>query len=698
MASSRLSRQQQDTLFLIGVLAIIVVHLAFILPVWAGMLGCALLVWRAYLAWHDKPLPPKPILMAILVATLAGCAFEALKVSISGAALTLLLVLIALKPLETRNHRDLQVLYGLTFFGIVVNFFITQSMLVAALMVLAFTGLLTAIIHTHNPLGAPALHTSARMAGKLLLLGMPIIVVLYVAFPRFAPLWGIPTLQNTGKTGISNSMTVGAIASLAKDNSVALRVQFEPGSPMPNQNELYFRGPVLSRLKDNQWTADDSTVTTSQAPPGTAFNPLEAEAGTTVFRYEVLLEPHQQRWLLPLDGTQATPQSDYRSVMMRDAVWHSYQTVNTARRYQAQSYRNYHIERNTQPAYLRNNLALPEGSDPRTVQWGQELRQRFGASDADGTADAAIVNYLLQYLHTEPYHYTLEPGVYGANAADEFWFDRKQGFCEHISSAFAIVLRAAGVPARIVTGYQGGEANPVNGILTVRQSDAHAWTEVWLPGSGWQRIDPTAAIAPQRIALSRSDAVAQDQSAQAWRSATGPAWLWQMRTLVEAVEYRWSQWVLNYNQKDQESLFQRLGLERLNWSQVLLAAIGLASLTTLLYMLWPKLRSSNRQDPWLRLLEQTRQRLHKNGMDLPAHMPPRSMARHVQAFYGSQGQAIAQWLLDMERHRYGLPSPTPQQRAQALRRLKQQWKQLTWPAPAPQTTRQTPPRPARTAA
>lgn len=676
-------RQRRDTLFLLGVLALIVGHLTLLLPLWASIFSTVLLVWRAGIAWLGKPLPPRNLLIFLLFTGLVGCVAEVVRTSVSGAALTLLMLLICLKTLEMHARRDLFVLFFLGFFGIVANFLFAQSIPVAVLMLAAFFGLLTALVNAHNPVGMPPLKESARTAASLLLLGMPVIIVLYIAFPRFPPLWSIPTNQNnTARSGLSDSMQVGDVASLAQDQSVAMRIRFLPGSPVPKQGELYFRGPVFSRLDGNRWNGAEQFNTSLQAPAGSPVNPIEPQGKP--FRYEVLLEPHQQRWLLPLDATQNPPQSDYPAHMTQELVWYSYRPVTAARRYTAESYSQYQNARLMPAPLLQRYLQLPAGDNPRTTAWAQQLRQQFG-TDPAGNASRALIEYALTHLRNEAYHYTLEPGLYGEHAADEFWFDRREGFCEHIASAFAILLRAADIPARIVTGYQGGEANPVNGVWTVRQSDAHAWVEAWLPETGWMRIDPTAAIAPHRIALSRSQALNQGGMALSGWSAAGPTWLWNVRTLMEAIDYRWSQWVLNYNQQSQATLLERLGLSRLNWSQILVVTIGMLCLSALAYLGWPWLRKRRANDPWLALLHHVRQRLHRAGLPLPASTPPRAMAQQVTDFFGPAGLSVAQWLLEMDQYRYAASRQTPSQASSRLKALTRKWKKLPWP-PEPQSS------------
>lgn len=680
-------QQPRETYLLLVVLAIIAGHLSLLLPLWVGLLSAALFVWRALLAYQLRPLPRPRTLGLALGAAVIGCGIEALQGPISGAALTLLGLLIPLKMLELRSQRDLFALFFLGFFGIVANFLFVQSILVAALMLAAFMGLITVLVCAQMPLTTPnPLRAAAKTAGQLLLWGLPIIVVLYLVFPRFAPLWGIPSTQNAAKTGLSESMNVGSMASLAQDQSVALRVRFINGALASKQEALYFRGPVLSRLEGNRWLSDSAAPANFNAPAGSVLNPLQGQG--SALDYEVLLQPNEQHWLLALDGTQAPPQIDESIYMTQSAVWQTWRPIRSAKRYSASRDETYRNAQNASAQQMQRYLQLPANSNPRTQAWAQQLRAQFlGASPASAPAQEAperqrlLIAHVLQTLRDDGYHYTLEPGVYGANAADEFWFDRKAGFCEHIASAFAIAMRAAGIPARIVTGYQGGEATALDKeVITVRQSDAHAWTEVWLEGTGWLRIDPTAAIAPERISLSRSQAFEQGGLAANGRTPTGAAWLWGVRSAMEAIDYRWAQWVVNYNRTEQASLLSQLGLERLDWPQILWLALALLGVTTLAYYGAARWNARRREDPWLALLARAQIALQAKGVNMESTDAPLTMAHKTRLAWGHEAAPIEQWLQQMDALRYAAATPNAKVE---LKALSDRWKKMQWPTANP---------------
>jgi transglutaminase-like putative cysteine protease len=324
----------------------------------------------------------------------------------------------------------------------------------------------------------------------MMLLGTPLMLLLFLLFPRLAPLWGLPADALGGRSGLSERMQVGQVARLALDSSLAFRVRFE--GPPPAQDKLYFRGPVLSRFDGIEWLP---------APLGAAAAGTVLRVEGEPVRYQVTLEPSQQHWLFVLEATAQTPVlPGYQPYVNAELQWFTERPLNELVRYEARSHIRFSYGLEATPGALQPLLALPAGYNPRTLALARQLRQEIESASAAGRdAGAALVARALELLRQGGYRYTLEPGIYGRDSADEFWFDRRAGFCEHIAASFVILMRAAGLPARIVTGYQGGEHNPVDGYWSVRQSDAHAWAEVWLQGQGWTRVDPTAAVLPERI-------------------------------------------------------------------------------------------------------------------------------------------------------------------------------------------------------
>ncbi len=664
-----LPRDARDTLFLLLVIAWVLLPQVGNLPLWCSTLAGVVLLWRGWLALKTRPLPGKWWLLALLAATIAATFMTHRTLLGRDAGVTMVVVLLTLKTLELRARRDAFVVFFLGFFCMLSNFFYSQSLLTAFSMLLGLLGLLTVLVNAHMPVGKPPLLQAARTAGWMALLGAPIMLVLFLLFPRLAPLWGVPSDAMTGRSGLSGSMQVGTIASLALDDSVALRIKFE-GRPPP-QKDLYFRGPVLSSFDGREWRPPrfDSTprfgVTANLELLGAPVN------------YEVTLEPTSRPWLFVLEAVAQSPQMPgYTATMRTDLQWMVNRPITDLVRYKAQSHPVFRHGPLRRAGGLQEFVELPPGFNPRTLSLAREIRSDPQNAGAD---TARLVQIALDRLRTGGYVYTLDPGVYGVNTADEFWFDRKEGFCEHIASAFVILMRAMDIPARIVTGYQGGELNSVDGFWVIRQSDAHAWAEVWQAGQGWVRVDPTSAVSPGRTGSFQRLVAPQGVVTQAL-GALSPTLMAQLRATWEAVNNGWNQWVLNYTQGKQLNLLKDIGFESPSWedlSYVLLGLIVAAAVVGAGWTLWDRVQ----HDPWLRLLSRARKRLAPAGIESTPATSPRQLALLVQQKFGTgpggQGQALHDWLVRLELQRYAGASGNERLE---LNRLRQEFDRLAWPA------------------
>ncbi len=659
-----LPRDSRDTLFLLAVIAWVLLPQTPHLPLWCSALAAGVLIWRGALAINSKALPGRWWLLGLLAVTVGATLLTHKTLLGRDAGVTLLVVLLTLKTLELRARRDAFVVFFLGFFCMLANFFHSQSLLTAASMLVGLLGLLTVLVNAHMTAGKPPLAHALKTASWMALLGAPIMVVLFVLFPRLAPLWGVPSDAVAGKSGLSEKMQVGTIAQLALDDSVAMRIKFE-GQPPP-QRDMYLRGPVLSNFDGREWRparpdfASRFSVSASLVVTGTPIN------------YEVTLEPSNRPWLFVLDAAPANPQlTGYQSAMQADLQWMLNKPATELIRYKAQSFTNFKHGPEKPVIGLREFVELPPGFNPRTLALANEIRRDARYTQA---GSAVLVPVVLDRLRTGGYTYTLEPGVYGPNTADEFWFDKKEGFCEHIASSFVILMRALDVPARIVTGYQGGEMNSVDGFWTVRQSDAHAWAEVWYEGRGWLRVDPTSAVLPGRTGTSQRLAAPQGVVGQAL-SNINPAFTLGLRAAWEAVNNAWNQRVLNYTQGKQLDLLKNIGFESPSWqdlSKVLIAIIVAVSLVGAAWSMWER----TQHDPWLRLLNKARKQLTKAGIHSTTAHTPRQLAALLQAQHGSQYEALHTWLLQLEAQRYAKASPT----GKPLNQLGQQFTTLVWPA------------------
>jgi transglutaminase-like putative cysteine protease len=481
--------------------------------------------------------------------------------------------------------------------------------------------------------------TAARAAA----LGVPVMLVLFVLFPRIGPLWGLPQ-DAVGRTGLSGTLRLGGVASIAEDDSVALRVRFFGTAPPPDQ--LYFRGPVLSTFDGRDWTRLVPNFPAEDRPR------LNLRLQGQPLPYEMTLESSRLN-LLPLlemtpDTPDAAPQLDNWLFTLRpDGQWQSDRLVADRLRIKATAWLD-HAHGPTQPVLgLRDLVSLPPNANPRTLAWAADLRQRADLRHADARALSKAV---LQHIRSAGYTYTMEPGPYSGDAIDDFWFDRKLGFCEHFASAYVVVMRAMDVPSRVVTGYQGADERTQDGYYVVRQRNAHAWAEFWQAGEGWVRVDPTAAVAPDRVRLGRS--LRPPGPADGAINTFNPALAAQLRNLWEGANNRWNQMVLNYAQGQQLDLLKRLGFEAPSWQDLatslilLLCALALAGAG---WALWDR----RRQDPWQRLQQRTAEVLLALGVPVQRHHPPMARAALVRQTLGPAGEALAQQLDQLARQRYG---------------------------------------------
>ena len=668
-----LPRDSRDTLFLLAAVAWAIAPQAANLPAWASALAGLMLLWRARLAWTSSPLPSRWWLLLLLGCAVAGTLLSFRTIAGREAGVTLVTMLLALKTLELRARRDAMVVFFLGFFAMLTNFLFSQSLPVAVAMVVALAGMLTALVQAHMTVGRPSLAESGRVALRLIVFGAPVMAALFLLVPRMAPLWGTPGGTPSARSGLSQDMQPGSVASLALDESVAMRIRFldTPNGIAPPQSELYFRGPVLASFDGRQWRPLSDNVNGTWLPRYQP--PAQLRVSGKPVRYEATLEPSGQPWLLVLDAAQDPPQGT-PATLAPDLQWMAPRALTQLVRYRATAYPDFQHGPQEATARLRQFTALPAGFDPRTHALANQMRAdpRYA-----GGGTPALVNAVLERLRTGGYEYTLEPGVYGHDTADEFWFDRKQGFCEHIASAFVVLMRAMDIPARIVTGYQGGDRNPVDGLWTVRQSDAHAWAEVWEAGRGWVRVDPTGAVMPGRIGQTLRLQAPQNAFGAAFATVAGSGLGTRLRATWEAINSGWNDWVLNYTQGEQTNLLRRLGFEEPDWQSAAQVLVGLAVAALLGALGW-NLWLQRTRDPWLRLLGRARQRLARAGLQAGDAVPPRTLAAQVDKRWGATGAALQGWLLRMEAQRYAAADSAA--RRQALAALRREFATLPWPA------------------
>ena len=643
----RLPRDARDTLFLLAVIAWTVLpHLSH-LPLWCALLSGAVLLWRGRLALVNAALPGRWVVIAVLVLAAGLTLWSHRTLFGKDAGVTMAVALMALKTLELRARRDAFVVFFLGFFLILTHFLYSQSMAVAAAMLVSVWGLLTSLVLANMPVGRPSLKRAGALAARTALLGVPLMVLMFALFPRMGPLWGIPK-DGATPTGLSNSMRLGSVAEVAQDDSITMRIRFIDAAPPASA--LYFRGPVLAQFDGIEWRP----LTPSFEPAVTPRADLRVRG--PAIRYEATLEPLRLNVLPTLEATTSVADvPGYRVTQRDDLQWTVDRPVFERVRFEAQAQMSFRHGPQQAVLGLQDHLDLPPGYNPRTLAWAAELRRDPLYASADPRTLAQAV---MGHIRRGGYSYTLTPGLYGEadprSTIDEFWLDRKLGFCEHFASAFVVVMRALDVPSRIVTGYQGADPLPVDGYTIVRQRYAHAWAEYWQPNEGWVRADPTSAVAPDRIARTLSLLPTPGFVASALDNIH-PALMEGLRLNWETLNNRWNQWVMNYSRGQQVDLLKRLGFASPAWEDMALLLIGAFSSLALAGALWAWW-DRNRVDPWVRQMAAVRAALLRLGIAASAFEAPRTLAQRVRCTLAEPGAGLAGLLDTLDAQRYGRAS------------------------------------------
>lgn len=597
----------RELAWLVGSLILVIAPHATRAPWWLTLLTLCLYGWRIYFALNRAPLPSRWLVLGVAAVAMLGVWIEHRTLFGRQSGILLLMVFSGLKLLETRTHRDAAVCAFLGYFLVVTNFLYTQAIptaLVMALGVFLLTATLVGFSAPQRPMPA-----NLRTSALLLAHAAPAALALFVLFPRVpGPLWGLPQDAYSGMTGLSETMSPGMLSSLALSDSIAFRAEFQ--TPPPPQAVRYWRGPVLWDFDGRTWSAG-SSIFTQFVPP---------ERGRATYRYEIVLEPHNRYWLFALETAASLPE---RARMSYDGQILANAPVRTRMRYDVTSVVSPEPQPTETPAALRRALRLPANFNPRATALAREWR----AGSAD---EAEIVTRAIAFLRQGGYTYTLEPPLLGEDSVDEFLFATKAGFCEHFSSAFVFLMRAADVPARVVTGYQGGELNSVDSIVSVRQADAHAWAEVFLPERGWVRIDPTAVAVPGRLDRSMAAAVPQ-ASALPLLMRPELEWLRGVRDRWEATVHKWNVWVLGFNPERQRELMASVGVRDADWRALTAALFAFLGALTLVLLAW-SLRRFARPDPVQRAWRAFCRKLAARGVErAPSEGPRDFSARAARA-------------------------------------------------------------------
>ena len=531
---------------IICLFTLIIPHAARV-PFWVLAVYVLAVTWRILVYRGRWSFPGRWVKVALTVSGFAGIYFSYGSVIGLEPTVSLLLTAFALKLIELSHKKDAYVLLFLGYFICITEFLFSQDLLITLYSLLNVTLITTALVALHQPGEHQFNRGTIRLAAVMVLQAMPLMLVLFFLFPRIGPLWTVPIKSHTAKTGMSDFMRPGDIATLSQSADVAFRAKFD--GAIPAKADLYWRGLVFSRLEAGAWTGlGYYDVPVSERRPQEVATPGES------IGYSVIMAPTQQNWLYSLryarssnPGVMAAPDFRLFSLVPIEGEY----------MYRAGSWLEAALEPDLSDWRRKTELRLPHRDNPKTRQLAIVLRDSVD-SDTD------FIDAVLARFNTEPFVYTLQPGVLASdNPMDQFMFQSRRGFCEHYAAAFVVMMRAAGVPARVVAGYQGGEVNPVNKTVIVHQFDAHAWAEVWLAGQGWVRVDPTAAVSPERIewgleqALASEGSFLADSPFSALRYRNIPL-INLLRLRYDALTYRWQSWVVGFNSDQQFKLLRDL--------------------------------------------------------------------------------------------------------------------------------------------
>lgn len=618
-----------------GILWVIATLVISMIPQLAGMpfylvpITLMPVTWR--LLAEFRRWKPIPMLLRVLATALAVVVLVSTYGGLMGrrAAVSMLVLMLSLKLLETFRVRDARIVTSLSLFLCGTQFLFSQGLSMIVYIIACVLSSLIAFLYLQRceafgvmgrvPETDRKLLTELGFGAGLMALALPVGLALFFLFPRWgSPLWGLPEDALDARSGLSDSMTPGSIQSLFMDDSPAFRAQFE--GVMPANSDLYWRGPVFWDFDGHRWQVSYLSRNLR------AENKPDPE--TAAFRYSVQMEPTEQKWLFALDYPALIPR---RTKMTIDYQLIAYRPVTQLREYVMASDPDFYDTTVLKQTLRRAALELPPEFNPKTAAMMAGWRN-------DARSDSEIIQRALQYFNQQQFRYTLNPPLLSQHTVDEFLFDTQAGFCEHYASAFTVMMRMAGIPARVVTGYQGGHYNNIGSYVLVRQSDAHAWSEVWVNGSGWTRIDPTAAVAPERVEQGAVDSLDQR------RFILDFQWLRNARNTFDLFQRGWNNWVVAFSADHQSRLFSIFGWEILGPTKLVIAMIAIILIIgAVIFMLAPmvlKFRSSKKPDPLLRLWKKFTRKLDKAGFVSHPSMAAMELAANANGQFKYDGDVI----------------------------------------------------------
>jgi len=580
-------------------------------PAWSVALIIILFIWRLICINQKNWLPPRWALLVISISSFVGIFIFYGTLVGKTAGSVLLVILLAIKLHESQSKRDYMLLISLSFFIIVTNFLFSQSIPSVIFMVVAVIVLIISMLTINQGNANININYKLKFSTKILIQSIPLMLIMFFLFPRISgPLWQLPEDKQTAITGLSETMSPGNISNLIQSNAVAFRVKFD-GAP-PEQNKLYWRALVLWYFDGKTWEPGKY----NRSPIATLHT-----ASNEKVNYTVTLTAHNKKWLYALDLPSAAPKG---IIYTRNYNLRSRKNINNLYQYKVSSVLDYFNKSDISTWENSAGLKKPLNSNPKTLQLGKNLSQQYKNNED-------IVNHVLQHFNRENFHYTLQPPLTpGFNSVDQFLFETRRGFCEHYASSFTLLMRAAGVPARVVLGFQGGTINPLNNMMTVRNSDAHAWSEVWLAKRGWVRVDPTAAIAPQRIERNLNAALDQSET-RPFHMQINTGFIKDVLFYLDAIDNQWNLWVVGYDKKFQQRFLENLFNKKIDISEsIIIMVSSFAALLLILAILILKPWKKQKLEPEVKIYNEFCKKLASKGVYRESHEGPVDFAKRAK--------------------------------------------------------------------
>ncbi len=539
------------------------------LPIWVSLLVIACVVWRFHLSNTGSAIPN--LLTRISLITLAIILIFLQYGALFGRdpGVAFLILMLGFKMLEMKTKRDVLFFLFLNYFVIITNFLYSQNFLLAIYMFIAVWFITSVLININRLNSTSNLKIDFRLSFTIIAQALPIMLVMFLLFPRIdSSIWKLPEDARNSSTGLSDKMSPGDISKLIKNHKIAFRVKF--AKQAPEKKNMYWRGPVLSQFDGRSW---NSLI---PKPINLLTHRLEGKS----YSYTITLEATGKKYLPTLDIPGSAPENAYLS--------QEYSAYSNFKVDSRKSYSLYSRAKNADNSYSSPNRRIYTRSFSRTNPKTHRLIKQLVSNSY---SDKELIEKVLLKFRNQNYVYTLNPPILGKHSIDDFLFKTRRGFCEHYASAFVVMMRSAGIASRVVTGYQGGEYNPVGNYYIVRNSDAHAWAEVWLPGQGWLRVDPTAYIAPERIEKG-IDASLRNESNWDRSQYSKNAIVRNISLYWDSLNNSWNQWVLGYGEELQAKLLSLLGFDNPNWQQLVILLFALIAMTLLIVFLYYNYRKT----------------------------------------------------------------------------------------------------------